>query len=53
MSVMLDGLAVFGVMFLLAMLLLPAFMLQKMVSEERNKERRAKLEKRLENDKLL
>ncbi|UBF19159.1 hypothetical protein HRTV-14_gp86 [Halorubrum phage HRTV-14] len=53
MSAMLDGLAVFGVMFLVVVALLPVFLLQKEISEKRNEDKRAELEKQLENEKLL
>ncbi|UBF20290.1 hypothetical protein HJTV-2_gp100 [Haloarcula virus HJTV-2] len=53
MSDVMAGLAVFGAMFLVVVALLPVFLLQKEISEKRNEDRRAKLEKQLENEKLL
>lgn len=53
MSELVSGLAVFGGMFLGVLVLLPVFLLQKAIAESRNEDRRAEIEKQLENDKLL
>ena len=53
MSAILDGLAVFGMLFLGTIVLLPVFLLQKEISEKRNEDQRKRLEKQLENEKLL
>ncbi|QIR31250.1 hypothetical protein M1M18_gp050 [Halorubrum virus Serpecor1] len=53
MSALLDGLAVFGVIFLSTIVLLPVFLLQKEISEKRTKDQKQKLEMQLENERRL
>ncbi|WP_186310958.1 hypothetical protein [Halorubrum depositum] len=53
MNELVSGLAVFGAMFIGVIVLLPVFLLQKAIAENRNEDRRAEIEKQLENEKLL
>jgi hypothetical protein len=52
MSELIAGLMVFGVLTIGAVVLLPVFMLQKMVSEERNGGRREKMKEVAERQRL-
>ncbi|UBF20039.1 hypothetical protein HRTV-22_gp84 [Halorubrum virus HRTV-22] len=52
MSELVAGLMVFGAFTVGAVVLLPLFMLQKMVSEERNKNRHEKMKKVAERQRL-
>jgi len=52
MSELVAGLMVFGVLTIGAVVLLPVFMLQKMVSEERNGGRREKMKEVAERQRL-
>jgi hypothetical protein len=53
MNELMSGLALFGGLTIGVLVLLPVFLLQKAITENRNEDRRAELEKRLENDQLL